>query len=280
MVTYRVWLGKRFRVFLALVGLSLAMVSCNGGSISSFLARVNTRMQVEHLVPQVLASRPHDVTAFTEGLVWHAGSLYESAGLYGESSLRQVDPQTGKIIRRVALSAQYFGEGLTLAADRLVQLTWHEQVAFLYDVNTFGKVGELSYTGEGWGLTFDGKQFYQSDGSPMIYVRDGNTFAVTRGFTVTLDGQPVDELNELEYVGGSLYANVWHTNNILRIDPASGRVTAVIDASGLLTPKEIADAGTEGVLNGIAYDSQKDTFWITGKLWPWMFEVKFVPRKS
>jgi glutamine cyclotransferase len=159
-------------------------------------------------------------------------------------------------------------------------LTYHEQVAFIYDVDTFARLGELSYEGQGWGLCFDGKQFLMSDGSATIFVRDAATFAITRQFTVTLDSKPVAQLNELECVGDSLYSNVWYTDNILRIDPATGRVIAVIDAAGLLTPKEAADAGRDGVLNGIAYNPQRDTFWITGKLWPWMYEVRFVPRKS
>jgi glutamine cyclotransferase len=234
---------------------------------------------VERLVPQVLSVRPHDKTAFTEGLLLHGDSLYESTGLYGQSTLRQVDPQTGKVLRQTPLSRTYFGEGLALQGNRLVQLTWHEQVAFVYDLKTFAIVGSFPYSGEGWGLCFDGAQFFQTDGSAAIFVRDAVTFQVARQLSISLGGKPVTNLNELECVDDSLYVNVWHTNNILRIDKRTGQVTAQIDAAGLLTPQETAAAGTEGVLNGIAYDADHGTFLITGKLWPWLFEVRFVPRK-
>jgi glutamine cyclotransferase len=233
---------------------------------------------VERLVPQVLSARPHDKTAFTEGLLLHDGSLYESTGLYGQSTLRQVDPQTGKVLRQTSLPRTYFGEGLALQGNRLVQLTWHEQVAFIYDLKTFATIGSFSYSGEGWGLCFDGAQFFQTDGSATIWVRDAATFQVVRQLSISLDSQPVTNLNELECVNDSLYVNVWHTNDILRIDKRSGQVTAQIDAAGLLTPEETAAAGTEGVLNGIAYDADHGTFLITGKLWPWLFEVRFIPR--
>jgi glutaminyl-peptide cyclotransferase len=210
-------------------------------------------------------------------LVWYSGTLYESAGLYGQSSLRKVDPQTGKVLQRVDLPAQYFGEGLALAGNRLIQLTWHEQVAFIYDMRTFVRLGTLPYTGEGWGLCFDGRQFFQTDGSSEITVRDASTFQVAQKIAVTLDSQPVVDLNELECVDSYLYANVWHTDNLLRIDKETGQVTALINAGGLLTPEETATAGPEGVLNGLAFDPQTQAFWITGKLWPRMFEVRFVP---
>lgn len=241
---------------------------------------IATSSPVDHLAVQVISKKPHDTTAFTEGLLWHTGLLYESAGLYGQSSVREVDPQTGKILRQINLPPQYFGEGLALADNRLIQLTWREQVAFVYDVNTFAQLGTLTYTGEGWGLCFDGRQFFQTDGSSTIVVRDAATFQVKQQLAIALDDQPVINLNELECVGDSLYANIWHTDHILRIEKDTGHVTAVIDASGLLTFQEMAQAGTEGVLNGIAYDSQHDTFLITGKLWPWVFEVRFVPTKS
>jgi glutaminyl-peptide cyclotransferase len=270
--------AKRLSLWFAVLS-TLIAAACSSVNVPSLLGTMSARAPVARLVPEVLAVRPHDTTSYTEGLVWHGGMLYESAGLYGKSSLRQVDPATGKVLRQLTIPDKYFAEGLALDGNRLVQLTWHEQVAFTYDVDTFARLGELSYEGEGWGLCFDGTQFFMSDGSPTIFVRDAATFAITRQFTVTLDGKPVAELNELECFDNSLYSNVWHTDNILRIDPATGRVTAVIDASGLLTPKEAAESGAEGVLNGIAYNAQRGTFWITGKLWPWMYEVRFVPRQ-
>lgn len=194
--------------------------------------------------------------------------------------MRLVDPQSGKILRRVEDPQAVFGEGLALNGNRLLQLTWNEGVAYLYDRDTFAQVGTYNYTGEGWGLCFDGQRYYMSNGSSTISARDGKTFAPVSETQVLLEGTPVVMLNELECVGEALYANVWKTNNIMRIDKASGRVTAVIDASGLLTPEEVATAGEEGVLNGIAYDATRGTFLITGKLWPKLFEVKFVPRGS
>lgn len=234
----------------------------------------------EQLVPQILSTQPHDTTSYTEGLVWFDGFLYESSGLYSSSYLRQLDPQTGKVLRQINDPAQVFGEGLALEGNHLVQLTWHEKIAYLYDLNTFAQTGTFSYEGEGWGLCFDGQRFYMTDGSSVISIRDAKTFAVTGMLQVVRDGKPVTQLNELECVGGSLYANVWMTNNILRLDKASARVTAVIDGSGLLTPQEVEAAGQQGVLNGIAYDPASDTFWITGKLWPKMFAVKFVAKGS
>ena len=256
------------------------LAGCSYLDVGSLLKAPPAPPPVEQPKLQILSVKSHDTTAYTEGLVWYNGALHESAGLYGQSSLRQVDPQTGQVVRRIDLPAQYFGEGLALAGSRLIQLTWHEQVAFIYDVQTFANLGTLPYTGEGWGLCFDGQQFYQTDGSSSIIVRSTGTFQDVQHIPVTLDGHPVLNLNELECVDSALYANVWHTDNILRIEKQSGRVTAVIDASGLLAPQEIATAGPEGVLNGIAYDPQQQVFWITGKWWPWMFEVRFVSLGS
>lgn len=227
------------------------------------------------LRPQVIAAIPHDTDAFTEGLAFAHGLLYESTGMYGSSALREIDPASGKVLRRISLPEKYFGEGLAITNDRLIQLTWRERTAFLYDQATFTQVGQLSYEGEGWGLCFDGRRLYMSDGSSVIAIRDPGTLAVVDRLQVRLDGQPVEMVNELECVGDILYANVWHTHNILQIEKATGIVLAVIDASGLLTPEQAKSAGPEGVLNGIAYDPQDNTFFITGKLWPTLFKVRF-----
>jgi glutamine cyclotransferase len=226
----------------------------------------------EHMKVRILGSVPHDTEAYTQGLVWSEGMLYESAGQYGRSTLRQVDPKTGKVLRSVKVPPQYFAEGLARAGDRLIQLTWNEGTALLYDLATFERRGELPYGGEGWGLCTDGPRLIMSDGSDRLSFRDPASFATTGGVNVSVDGRPAMRLNELECVGGTVYANVWQSDEILRIDPATGRVTAVIDASGLLTPEEAARAE---VLNGIAYKPETKTFLITGKNWPKMFEVVF-----
>jgi glutaminyl-peptide cyclotransferase len=229
----------------------------------------------ERLKVKIVSTRPHDTAAYTQGLVWHEGSLYESAGLYGESSLRQVDPATGEVRRRVDLPRQYFAEGLARVGDRLIQLTWQEGVAFVYRLSDFAKVGELRYPGEGWGLCYDGKRLVMSDGSDRLAFRDPETFAALGWIRVRKAGAPVHQLNELECVDGSIYANVYQTEDIVRIDPATGEVTAVIDASGLLGAADY-QAGAE-VLNGIAWMPETKRFLITGKRWPLLFEVELVP---
>ncbi len=231
----------------------------------------------ERLKVKVLATRHHDPAAFTQGLLVHGGSLYESTGLYGSSSLREVDPVSGAVKRKVDVPSEFFAEGLALVDDRLIQLTWKEQKARVYTLAGFTPAGELPYEGEGWGLCWDGKRLVMTDGSDKLTFRDPKTFAFLGEVTVTRAdrmGERVLELNELECVDGVVYANVWQTDEILRIDPSNGRVTAVIDASGLLTAEERQKTD---VLNGIAWDPQRKVFLITGKLWPKLFEVAFVP---
>ncbi len=235
---------------------------------------------VEHLVPQIISTRPHDPTAFTEGLFLADGKLYESTGLYGKSTIRTVDPQTGDVLHSVSLPAEDFGEGIALVGDRLLQLTWREDVGFVYNPDTLQLTDTFQYTDEGWGMCYDGTHLYTSDGSAQITERDAQTLAPLGTLDVLLDGQPVQQINELECVDDSIYANVWLTDNILRIDKASGRVTALIDASGLLTSDQRSTLDSGAVLNGIAYDPQSGTFLITGKLWRWLFEVRFVPAPA
>jgi glutaminyl-peptide cyclotransferase len=245
------------------------------GALSLLLGSLScSHRPVETLKVKVLSVRPHDPGAYTQGLLLHERMLYESTGRYGQSSLRRVDPQTGKVLQRVALPDGYFGEGLALQESRLVQLTWWENLAFVWTIDGFRPVGQFSYKGEAWGLCYDGEHFLMSDGTDTLTVRDPATFDVIDRIRVTLQGNPVTRLNELECVGNSVYANVYFTDTIVRIEKKTGNVTAVIDASGLLTPEERLGAD---VLNGIAHDPEKDSFLITGKLWPRLFEVRFVP---
>lgn len=233
--------------------------------------------EVELLVPEVISKHPHDVTAFTQGFELIDGSIYESTGRYGESTLREVDPVTGEVIRSVPLPDQYFAEGLTLVEDHLLQLTWREGTVFSYDLATFDPLE--TYTGydtEGWGICYDGEQLYTSDGSNVIVVRDPQTLEPIDTLVITFQNQPVNMLNELECVGDDIYANVWQTDFIVRINKTDGSIEAIINAAGLLTPQETAALASGATLNGIAYDAETETFLITGKLWPKVFEVQFV----
>ncbi len=239
-----------------------------------------TPAPIQQLALKIISVRPHDTRAYTEGLVWQDGALYESAGNYNESDLRQIDPKTGEILHQVKLADQYFGEGLAFVDGKLIQLTWKENTAFEYDAPTFDRLRTFNYEGEGWGLCYDGTQLYMSNGTHTITARDPQTFEVMRAIQVTADDQPVEQINELECADDSIYANVWLTDQILKIDKKTGQVMAVVDASGLLTDTEKAAAGSAGVLNGIAYDPVQKTFLITGKNWPHLFEVQFVPSTT
>jgi glutamine cyclotransferase len=218
----------------------------------------------------VVGSWPHDPNAFTQGLIYLDGVFYESTGLNGASSVRRVDPQTGNVLQRRDLSPAYFGEGLTEFGGKLYQLTWLSQTCFVYDRATFTPLGQFSYEGEGWGITHDGRSLIMSDGTDEIRFLDPETFAERRRIRVRANGVPVVRLNELEYIKGQIYANVWLTDEIVRIDPWSGWVTGRIDLTGLLPP----GTGHVDVLNGIAYDAATDRLFLTGKLWPRVFEVR------
>ena len=234
--------------------------------------------EIPILRPDVLAVYPHDTDAFTQGLLLHEGSLYESTGRYGQSTLREVELVSGEVLRQYELPDEYFGEGLALVDDRLIQITWQEGSAFVYDLATFDLIDTFSYDGEGWGLCYDGKHLYMSDGTPIVYQRDPRTFDITGQITVTAQGEPIDQINELACVDDDIYANVWQTDVIIRFDKASGDINALIDARGLLTAEQRANLPPGGVLNGIAHNPDDDVFYITGKLWPSLFEVRFVPR--
>ncbi len=229
---------------------------------------------VPTLHPEVLAELPHDPSAFTQGFEIDDGILYEGTGLEGRSQLRELDPQTGAVRRSVALPGALFGEGITVVGDRIWQLTWRDGVVLEWDRATLTLRREVPIQGEGWGLCTDGARLVRSDGTDRLRFHDPASFAELGSVAVTLDGAPVDRLNELECVDGQVWANVWQTDRIVRIDPATGRVTAVVDAAGLLDPSR--RAGTD-VLNGIAAVPGDDgTFLVTGKLWPVTFRVRFV----
>jgi glutaminyl-peptide cyclotransferase len=219
---------------------------------------------------------PHDRGAFTEGLVFWRGMLIESTGLYGHSALRKVDLETGHVRQEIRLADQYFGEGIAVLGGKIYQLTWQNHRGFVYDVETLKPEGEFQFTGEGWGLATDGRSLIMSDGTNRIRFIDPATFLVTRTIDVFAHGQPVKMLNELEYVEGELYANVWQTEFVIRIDPATGLVLGAIDFVGIL-PKGDRASDTD-VMNGIAYDAEDDRLFVTGKNWPELFEVKVKPK--
>lgn len=219
---------------------------------------------------------PHDQQAFTQGLVYLDGHLYESTGINGQSSLREEDLESGRILQLKDVLQKYFAEGLTDWGNTLVQLTWQAHVALIYDRTSFRFLRTLRYDGEGWGLTHDSKSLILSDGSATLRFFDPTTFRDLRHITVKDHGKPVTELNELEFIHGEIYANIWHSDRIARISPATGKVLGWIDLSGLLPASQHSSG--EAVLNGIAYDAAHDRLFVTGKLWPKLFEIQVIPE--
>ncbi len=250
---------------------------CLLAALSFLLVCANTpKPNVEVLLGDVVARYPHDRTAFTQGLLLHDGVLFESTGKIGESQIRRVRLQDGKVLKSTALPKHMFGEGLTLWRGELISLTWQDGTGFRWDSQTLKQKARFSYPGEGWGLTDDGQSLYLSDGTPNIRVLNPANFAERRRFRVTFQGRAIRNLNELEWVNGALYANIWQTTKIVRIDPASGAVSAVIDLAALA--EEVGADQFDNVLNGIAYDKRRDLFLVTGKNWPTLFAIKFRPR--
>jgi glutaminyl-peptide cyclotransferase len=225
----------------------------------------------------VVRAYPHDRTAFTEGLFYQGGYLFESTGLNGQSSVRKVDLATGRVLQSRDIGRQFFGEGIVAWKDHLIQLTWQSHVGFVDDLATFKELRRFSYTGEGWALTQNGRQIIMSDGTPQLRFLDPVTLKEVRRLTVTADGQPVKNLNELEWVKGEILANIWLTNFIARIDPATGKVTGWIDVTGLMNPAELG-GDPDAIPNGIAYDAAGGRLFVTGKRWPKLFEIKLVKR--
>ena len=254
--------------------LSLTSLQCNGGSTNTNAPRNDSpeNAVVPEFGYQVVNIWPHDPSAFTQGLVFLDGKMIESTGQVGRSSLRNVELQTGKILKKLDVPAPYFAEGIAHLNNKIYQLTWEQQLGFIYDAQTFEKVGQFQYDGEGWGLTTDGRSLILSDGSNRLRFLDPDSFRVTKTIAVMDGKMPVRDLNELEFVNGEIYANIWHEDRIAAINPQSGRVTAWIDLAGLLQPGDVQDG--EAVLNGIAYDQASDRIFVTGKLWPRLFEIK------
>jgi glutamine cyclotransferase len=222
---------------------------------------------------------PHDPAAFTQGLVYQDGVFYEGTGQRGASSLRRVDPQSGNVEQIHNLETPYFGEGITILDDKIYQLTWQEQTGFIYDKTSFAESGQFNYSTEGWGITNDGERLIVSDGTSVLYFWDPATLQTIGGIYVSLFGLPVNNLNELEMVDGEIFANVWKTDLILRIDPGSGQVNGVIDLSELLSYAPPSTTPTD-VLNGIAYDAATGRLFVTGKYWPALFEIELIEVTS
>ena len=230
----------------------------------------------ERWLVEILDRRPHDPGAYTQGLLWRDGVIYESTGSYGASSLRSWRWDDGSELDRVNLDRDLFGEGIALvpgAEERLIQLTWRRGMALVWTLEPFTELGTMRFDGEGWGLAYDGSDLIMSDGTPVLTFRDPETLTVRRRLRVTRSGMPVDDLNELELVDGLLFANLFGSDEIAAIDTDSGSVVAMVDASGLLTDEEAEEAD---VLNGIAYRPDTGTFLLTGKYWPWIFEVRIL----
>jgi glutaminyl-peptide cyclotransferase len=263
---------------LSLVAL-LAGTACAGVAATPPVAGTGAPVQAAASAParlrvQILETLPHDATAYTQGLVLDGDVLYESTGLVGRSSLRRVDLKTGRVLQKVDQPDPIFSEGLAVIGPHLVQLTWQNGIVYQYDKQSLKRTRDWGYSGEGWGACYDGQSLVTSDGSSRLVYRDPSTLAIRRNVAVTLGGRPLDQLNELECVDGHVWSNVWQTDTIVRIDPRTGRVLAVVEAGNLLTAGERAHTD---VLNGIAYDAKAKNFLITGKLWPKLFRVLFVP---
>ena len=227
---------------------------------------------------QVVHTYPHDPDAYTQGLLYLNGFLYEGTGLNGRSSVRKVNLETGEVLQKRDVPEQYFGEGIVNWKDSLIEITWQTQAGFIYDLATFALRSQFTYPGEGWGLTQDGRRIIMSDGTAQLRFWNPETLMEEGRVTVTDQGRPVNELNELEWVKGEVYANVYQTNRIARIDPNSGKVVGWIDLTGILSSED--RLREVDVLNGIAYDAKGDRLFVTGKLWPKLFEIRLVKKQS
>jgi glutaminyl-peptide cyclotransferase len=260
------------RIYCVVLVAAALQLAC---TFSSLVASPDTQA-TPTLGYTVVARYPHSTASYTEGFFYLDGLFYEGTGREGHSALLAIQPETGKPVRKVALPQEYFGEGIVDWGPYIYEWTWTSQVCFVYDRARFRLVKKLSYSGEGWGMTRTEDQIVTSDGSSNLAFRDPKTFRVVRSVTVHDGLAVVEKLNELEFIKGEIYANIWHSEKIARISPADGRVIAWIDLAGLLPPNEKVD--DESVLNGIAYDAKRDRLFVTGKQWPFVFEIRVVPR--
>jgi glutamine cyclotransferase len=268
-----------FAVTLFLALLIASISGCSGAPETPDASNLTDGQEsndITYYTYRVLNSYPHDPGAFTQGLVMENNILYEGTGRYGQSSIRKVTLETGEIWQQVELSDEYFGEGITVFGDNLIQLTWQANTGFVYDKESLELIRTFDYPTEGWGITHDDTHLIMSDGTSTLYFLHPETFEVVRRVQVHDSGDAIDQLNELEYIHGEIYANVWRTDHIVIIDPDDGSVTGLIDLTGLLDEELYGDEAD--VLNGIAYDAENDRLFVTGKLWPFLFEVELVPR--
>ena len=238
------------------------------------ITTTNAIQEIPVYTYQIINEFPHDPNAFTQGLQFVDGELYEGTGLNGRSTLRRVELETGNLLGITPLPEQFFGEGITVFGDKIYQLTWKAQIGFIYDKQSLRVLSQFGYPTEGWGITHDGERLIMSDGTDTIYFWDPQTVSENGRIQVTADGSPVTQLNELEYINGEIFANIWRTDRIARIDPASGNVIGWIDLTGLLAPEDRTP--NTNVLNGIAYDPAEDRLFVTGKLWPKLFEIELM----
>jgi glutaminyl-peptide cyclotransferase len=275
-MNFKPWVFRRFTNLAAgALGFSLTVCACAFITGGADRARAERLQMAEQSIPvlaaEVRKKYPHDPHAFTQGLEYFEGFLYESTGETGQSSLRKVDLESGKVLQRTDLSSEYFGEGLTVFRGKIYQLTWLSKTGFVYDLRSFRKLREFHYDGEGWGLAHDASNLILSDGTNRLRYLDPESFKVVRTLEVYAGKEAVTNLNELEYIENDIYANVWHSNRIARIDSRSGEVRAWIDLSVLGSQEQ---KEPEGVLNGIAYDSARRRLFVTGKDWAHLFEIR------
>jgi glutamine cyclotransferase len=267
-------MNRFFRIFF-INNLILLGVFCIG-YCSNLGSSININV-IPVYTYQVFNTYPHDQSAFTEGLVFEDGVLYEGTGLYECSSLRRVELKTGKVLQIRELQSQYFGEGITIYKNKIIQLTWKSNLGFVYDKYSFKLLQEFNYPNEGWGITYDGNCLIMSDGTSTLHFLDPETFEEISQIEVYENGIPVTKINELEYVQGEIFANIWLTERIARIDPMTGQVTGWIDLKGILSPEDCSEK--VDVLNGIAYNAKNNRFLVTGKFWPKLFEIELIKEE-